>query len=209
MNEFFRQFRVGNTTTLGNNALIPERMVGVDAGFDWRLPSVLLRTTVFRQEIEDLIGNLTLRLEPMPLRQRHNLGRAVGRGVEFELQKTVNRVRFEAAYLYVDSQLNSVWMPQTPRHQGSFQILYSSEKTLLSAGIRSSALQFEDDLNRFILPGFATVQFLAKQRLTGGVSGVLAIENAFNRSFLVGFTPTPTTGTPRLVRVGLVWESGS
>ena len=209
LNELFRQFRVGNTTTLGNDGLIPERMAGADAGFDWRLPRVLLRTTVFYQEIEDLIGNRTLRLEPMPLRQRQNFGRAVGRGVEFELQKTVKRVRFEGAYLYVDSQLNSVWMPQTPRHQGSFQVLYSSEKTLLSAGFRSSALQFEDDLNRFILPGFATVQFMAKQRLARGVSGVLAIENAFNRSFLVGFTPTPTTGTPRLVRVGFVWESGS
>ncbi len=209
LNEFFRQFRVGNTTTLGNNGLIPERMVGVDAGFDWRLPSVLLRTTVFYQEIEDLIGNLTLSLGPLPVRQRSNLGRAVGRGVELELQKTVRRVRFEGAYLYVSSQLNSVWMPQTPRHQGSFQILYSTEKTLLSAGIRSSALQFEDDLNRFILPGFATVQFMAKQRLAHGISGVLAIENAFDRTFLVGFSPTPTIGTPRLVRVGLVWESGS
>ena len=209
MNEFFRQFRVGNTTTLGNNGLIPERMVGFDAGFDWHLPSVLLRTTVFYQEIEDLIGNLTLSLGSLPVRQRSNLGRAVGRGVEFELQKTVRRVRFEGAYLYVDSQLNSVWMPQTARHQGSFQILYSSEKTLLSAGIRSSALQFEDDLNLFILPGYATVQFMAKRRLAHGISGVLAIENAFNRTFLVGFSPTPTIGGPRLVRVGLVWESGS
>ena len=47
LNEFFRQFRVGNITTLGNNDLAPERMAAVDAGMDWRLSSFLVRTTVF------------------------------------------------------------------------------------------------------------------------------------------------------------------
>lgn len=208
LNEFFRRFRVGNIDTFGNPGLVPETMVGVDTGFDWRLPSFLFRTTLFWQEIDDLIGNATIRVEPTPQRQRQNIGNARGRGVELELQKALGRMRIEGAYLYVNSELDELWMPQTPRHQGSFQILYSSNKTLVSAGIRSYSLQFEDDLNSFILPGFATVQFKAKQQLAQGVSGIVAIENAFDRRFLVGFSPTPTTGTPRLVRVGLQWESG-
>ena len=209
LNEFFRQFRVGNITTLGNNDLAPERMAAVDAGMDWRLSSFLVRTTVFWQQIDDLIGNATIRVDPTPLRQRQNIGEATSRGVEFEIQKTLRRVRFEAAYLFVDSQLSTNrWMPQTPKHQGSFQILYSSEKTLLSAGLRSYALQFEDDLNSFVLPGFATVQFKAKRNLGKGVSALLAAENAFDRRFVVGFSPTPTIGNPRLLRVGLQWNLG-
>jgi outer membrane receptor protein involved in Fe transport len=119
-------------------------------------------------------------------------------------------VRLEAAYLYVDSQLDDEnrWMPQVPRHQGSAQLLYSSGATLVSAGIRPSALQFEDDLNQFVLPGFTTFQLMLQRRLGNGVSAIFAAENLFNRTFLAGFDPQPTTGTPRLMRVGLKWETG-
>ena len=209
LNEFFRQFRVGNVTTLNNTALEPETAIGGEAGMDWRRPSVLFRVTLFWQSVDDLIGNATLRLDPAPLRQRRNLGSGKARGFEVNVQKMLGPLRTEAAYLFADSQLNNAWMPQVPRHQGSFQLLYSSGKMLWSAGVRSYDSQFEDDLNRFLLPGFATVQLMVKRRLGQGVSAQLAVENLFDRTFLVGFVPTPTIGNPRLLRIGLRWESGS
>lgn len=210
LNEFFRQFRVGNITTLQNENLRPETMTGVDAGMDWRRDGFLVRTTLFWQQIEDLIGNATIQLTPSIIRQRQNFGEATSRGLEVEIQKIFGPIRAEAAYLYVDAQLdNSVWMSQVPRHQGSFQLLYSSGRTLLSGGLRSYDAQFEDDLNQFLLPGFATVQVMVKHRLAHGFSALLAAENLLDRTFLVGFTPTPTTGNPRLLRVGIRWEAGS
>ena len=209
LNEFFRQFRVGNVTTLNNTALVPETVIGGEAGMDWRRPGVLFRVTLFSQSVDNLIGNATLRLDPVPLRQRQNLGSGKARGFEVNVQKMLGPLRTEASYLFVDSQLNNAWMPQVPRHQGSFQLLYSSGKMLWMAGVRSYDSQFEDDLNRFLLPGFATVQLMVKRRLGQGVSAQLAVENLFDRTFLVGFVPTPTIGNPRLLRVGLRWESGS
>lgn len=209
LNEFFRQFRVGNVTTLGNELLRPETMLGVEAGMDWRIDTFLLRTTVFRQRIDDLIANVTLSGGNFPIRQRQNLGFSVGRGVEIEIQRSFGPVRLETAYLYIDSQVdNRFFMPQTARHQGNALLLYAKGKTLVSAGIRSSSLQFEDDLNTFVMPGFSSVQFLFKRRLGHGLSGIVAVENLLNRSYIAGFTPEPTTGTPRLLRVGLKWESG-
>ena len=209
LNEFFRQFRVGNITTLSNPELRPETMFGAEAGLDWRKGDAIFRTTLFWQEVGDLIGNATIRLGPSPLRQRQNLGKATGRGVELEVLKTFGPFRAEAAYLYVDSQLDTnVWMPQVPRHQGSFQLIYAAGKTLFRGGIRSYAAQFEDDLNHFLLPGFATLQVMLQHRLGHGVSALLAVENLLDRRFLVGFVPTPTTGTPRLMRVGLKWKTG-
>jgi len=209
LNEFFRQFRVGDITTLQNPNLRPETLTGFDAGVDWRVSKLLVRTTLFWQEIDDLIGNATIDPGPPPLRQRQNFQDARGRGLEVEIQKSFSKFRLETAYLYVDSQLGEDrFMPQVPRHQGSAQLLYATSDTLLSVGVRSYGAQFEDDLNQFLLPGFASVQFMAKRRLGGGVSAVLAIENAFDRRFLTGFTPEPTAGNPRLVRVGLRWESG-
>ena len=209
LNEFFRDFRVGNVTTRANNGLRPETTVGIDAGVDWRVSSWMTRTTLFWQSIDDLIGNITLVSGPAPIRQRQNIGQAIARGVEIDVQKAFRAIRVEAAYLFVDSQLDTnVWMPQTPKHQGSFQVLYSSGQTLVSAGVRAYSLQFEDDLNEFLLPGFASVQLLVQRRLGRGLSGLLAVENLLDKEYLAGFTPEPVIGGPRLVRVGLKWESG-
>jgi outer membrane receptor protein involved in Fe transport len=209
LNEFTRDFRVGNITTRANAGLRPETTVGVDAGVDWRLSSLLTRTTVFWQSIEDLIGNITLVGGAAPIRQRQNIGQATARGVEFDVQKAFRSFRVEAAYMFVDSQLDTnVWMPQTPKHQGSFQVLYSSGNTLVSAGIRAYSLQFEDDLNTFLMPGFASVQLLVQRRFGHGLSGLVGVENLLDRQYLAGFTPEPVIGAPRLLRAGLKWETG-
>jgi len=34
----------------------------------------------------------------------------------------------------------------------------------------------------------------------------LTLENAFDRVFYTAFTPTPNTGAPRQVKVGLKWD---
>ncbi len=210
LNELYRQFRVGNVVTLENPTLTPETLKGMEAGFDWRQSGFLFRTTGFWQQIDDLVGNATISTGATIVRRRRNFGSATSRGLEVEMQRTFGHIRAEAAYLYVNSALDveHAWMPQVPRHQGSFQLLYSVGRTLVSGGVRSYALQFEDDLNQFILPGFASFQLLAQRRLGHGVSALVAAENLFNRTYLAGFDPQPTTGTPRLVRVGLKWETG-
>ena len=40
-----------------------------------------------------------------------------------------------------------------------------------------------------------------------GLTGVLAVENALNREYSAGISPTPLIGAPRLWRVGLRWNS--
>jgi outer membrane receptor for ferric coprogen and ferric-rhodotorulic acid len=47
---------------------------------------------------------------------------------------------------------------------------------------------------------------MVRQRLTKSLSGYLAVENMLDREYLVGFSPVPLIGAPRLVRVGLRWD---
>ena len=72
--------------------------------------------------------------------------------------------------------------------------------------MRSYGAQFDDDLNRFRLHGFATVQLVARQRLAKGLSASVAFENLLDREYIVALTPTPSIGAPRLWRIGLRWE---
>jgi outer membrane receptor protein involved in Fe transport len=108
---------------------------------------------------------------------------------------------------FADSRFTSgERIPQVAKHAANAQLTYVAENTLVSGGLRSFGLQFEDDRNQFILPGFATLQLSARQRLKRSLWATLAIENLLDREFLTGFSPTPLIGAPLLWRAGLRWD---
>jgi outer membrane receptor protein involved in Fe transport len=215
LNELFRNFALGNNLTLANDQLRPESLVGGEAGMDWQARGIQLRTSLFYNTIEDLVGNVTVSTTPtLVTRRRANLNSATTKGAELELQKVFRHIRLQGSYLFVDAQVTSIDLriAQVPKHQGSAQLLYYAGRTMASLGIRSFAYQYEDDLNSrgLILPGFATLQFLVRQRLVHGFSAMLAVENLLDRQYYSGRSAaTPTLGAPRLWRAGLRWESGT
>ncbi len=208
LNELYREFRVGNTDTLANPNLRPETLFGSEAGLDFVGESTRAGVTFFRNALNGLITNVTLSSTPASIvRQRQNAANALSRGMEADVRHTWRDFHGQLSYLYVDSQLvTGPWLPQVPRHQGSAEILYQHKRTFASLSVRSYSYQFDDDLNQFRLPGFATVQLAVDQRLTKTLSARAAIENLFDRQYYTGFTPTPTIGEPRLWRVGLRWS---
>lgn len=208
LNELYREFRVGNAVTLPNAELKPEALTGLEAGLDWMGENRRLGVTVFRNWMSDIITNVTLRATAALIeRQRQNAVEARSSGAEIELRQRWGFLLAEASYLFADSRfLHATRLPQIPKHQGSAQLSYARGGTLATFGLRSYGLQFEDDLNLFRLPGYAVVQWSLRQRIRGGISAVAAMENALNRTFLVGFSPTPTIGAPRLWRIGLRWD---
>ncbi len=210
LNELYRNFRVGNVLTLANSNLVPEGLVGVEAGMDWNRENTQVSFTLFRNELNNLIDNATLRTLPnMITRQRQNFPSALSRGVETSVNHHWERWQAEAGYLYADARLGSGQrIPQIPKQQGTAQLTFNWKDTLISGGIRSFSLAFDDDQNQFKLPGYASLQLSAQQHLTRKLSAVASIENLLDRSYLVALTPSPNTGTPRLWRVGLRW-SGS
>lgn len=205
LNELYRQFRVGNTVTLANNALVPETLFGAEAGADFITEAGAVRVTVFRNSLGNLITNATLSSTPAQItRQRQNGADSISRGVEFSAGRRWHEWHAEAGYLFVDSRYaTGPRIPQVPKHQGSAQVSYERGGTLASVGIRSYSAQFDDDLNQFRLPGFATVQAVVRQRITNWIAADLALENLIDHQYYTGFTPTPTVGAPRLVRAGL------
>jgi outer membrane cobalamin receptor len=210
LNELYRQFRVGNVLTLANAALVPEGLTGIEAGFDWIGENTRVSLTLFHNDLENLVDNATLSTTPaLILRQRQNFPTALSRGVEASVNRRWRQWTAEAGYLFADARLaTGQRIPQVPKQQGTAQVTYSAKSTLISGGIRAYGLQFDDDLNQFLLPGFTVFQLAAQQHLTSKLSVVAAVENLLDRSFLVALTPSPNTGAPRLWRVGLRW-SGS
>ena len=207
LNELYRNFRTGNVVTLANQALLPETLAGAEAGVDWVGEHTRISVTLYRNSLGDLITNVTRSITPqLVTRQRDNTGSALARGVEAKLTRRLGPLRFESAYLLADSRVSAGQrIPQVAKQQGSAQLVYERGATLLAAGMRASGLQFEDDLNSYLLPGYAVWHLTARQRLQRGFSLNLQVENLMNREIVAGYSPTPLVGAPRLIRAGLRW----
>lgn len=208
LNELYREFRAGNTTTQANADLRAEKLWAVETGLDYRGELFTARIGGFYKEIGDLIANVTLSASAAAVvRQRRNAASATVRGIEIELEKRYKQFRFETSYLMADSRfVTRQRLPQVPKHQGTAQLTWYGRKTLVTLSMRTSALQFEDDRNTQLLPGFALFQLSARQDLWRNLKATLAVENLADRRILTGFTPFPQTGGPQLIRVGLRWD---
>lgn len=208
LNELYREFRAGNTITQPNAGLRSETLFGAEVGADFIGEHSRFGVTLFRNSLDGLVTNVTLSSTPAQIvRQRRNVASALNRGVELEFRHNWRSLRWESSYLFADSRFSTrERVPQIAKHQGTAQLTWMWRNTLVTGGFRSVGLQFEDDRNTLTLPGFAVLQFVARQQLGRGVSASLAMENATNREFLSGLTPLPQIGAPRLWRAGLRWE---
>jgi len=206
LNELFREFRQGNTDTLPNPALRPETVFGAEMGFDFVGESSRASLTFYRNSLDSLITNVTLQGGANIIRQRQNAAAALSRGIEATVRRDFGPVRGEISYLFADSRFSTGFrISQVPRNQGSARLTYQHKGTLVSAGVRAFSLQFDDDVNLFVLPGFATAQAEVSQRLTSQLTVRAGFENVLDRQYIVALTPTPNTGSPRLWRIGLRW----
>jgi outer membrane receptor protein involved in Fe transport len=204
----YRQFRVGNIVTLANNALRLETLFGAEIGADYHMENGGIHVTAFRNSLNGLITNVTLTSTPTLItRQRQNTGDSESRGFEISIDRRWHEWRGEASYLYADSLYGTGFrIPQVPKSQGSAGASYEHGRLLASLSLRATSSQFDDDLNQFRLPGFVTVQAMIRERLIKNVSASLEVDNLVDRLYYTGYTPTPTIGSPRLIRVGIRWD---
>lgn len=209
LNELFREFRAGNAVTLANAALEAESLQAVEAGMDAVWSTRSLRFTAFRNSLDGLITNVTLSSTPALItRQRQNAGAALNRGFEAGYQERWRGFTFDAAWLLADSRFKTgERVPQVAKNQGSAMLSWSRATTTLAGGLRATSLQFEDDRNQFVLPGFVVWHLTGRHRLNGRLWIDFALENGFNRGVLAGFSPTPLLASPRMARVGLIFRS--
>ncbi|HEX7361196.1 MAG TPA: TonB-dependent receptor [Bryobacteraceae bacterium] len=210
LNELYRPFRVGNVLTDANAALVPEGLTGEEAGFDWSAENTRFSLTLFHDDLDNLIDNATLSETPtLILRQRQNFPSALSRGMEASIDQHWRQWTFHAGYVFADARLSTgARIPQVPKQQGTAELIYRHKSTMISGGLRALGLAFDDDLNQFLLPGFATVGVTAEQHLTGRLSALVSVDNLLDRSYLVALTPNPNIGSPRIWRIGLRWSGG-
>lgn len=202
LNELYRPFRVGNVSTLANPNLRAENLTGFELGARARN----VRMTLFRMSVDDTIGNVTLSSTPALItRQRRNLGGTRSFGAEVDAEWRLARDwRGSFGYLWVDAtvrdgELRGKRIPQVPRHQATAQLSWRN----VSAQLRWSAMQYDDDRNALPLASYFVADLFASHSVSDSLDVIAAIENLFDEEVEASATPVVTTGQPRAVRVGV------
>ncbi|SIO12070.1 Outer membrane receptor proteins, mostly Fe transport [Parasphingorhabdus marina DSM 22363] len=205
INELFRPFRVGPDATAANEMLTPERVKGAELGLDWNDGRTKFGVTLFYNQLDDAIANVTLDSGPgvFPgvgfvsgagvFRQRQNLDSVESKGIEidtrFDLGALVEKLSLQASWSYVDAEVNASGLAaavdqlrpaQIPEHEASASLDWSQENgTAASISVRYTGSRFEDDQNSRSLDGAFTVD----GRLAYAVTEKLLIEGRVENLF--------------------------
>ncbi|MFN7135035.1 MAG: TonB-dependent receptor domain-containing protein, partial [Myxococcales bacterium] len=146
--------------------------------------------------------------------QRQNLGRARVPGLELAFDwRIVAPLTASAAYTFVDPrvvdapgrpELLGKLLAQDPAHRATVGLALASKQLAnVLLQLRWLGPQFEDDLNTLPMAGVALVDVYAGRELRRGVEVFGAIENLFDRTWLVGRAGVDTVGQPFTARLGV------
>jgi outer membrane receptor protein involved in Fe transport len=231
LNELYRPFRVGNDITEANAALVPEHLLGAEAGFEWQATKTFrLSTTGFVNRLEDAVSNVTIGFGPgnfdpggfVPaggvLRQRRNLDLVVAPGAESTAEwQIIPALRARFAYLFTrptierasDPALVGNLLAQTPQHVLTAGLDWSpTPKWKFGAQARYDSSQFEDDQNSRTLRPFTVCDLMASYELNEHFLASLRIENVFDERIETGRSADGlvSIGAPRLVTLQVRWQ---
>ncbi|MFL6863151.1 MAG: TonB-dependent receptor [Allosphingosinicella sp.] len=227
LNELYRPFRAGTDATGPNPALKPERLKGVEAGLDWSPGGhARVSATAFVNRLDDPIANVTLGFGPgiFPIvgavaaggayRQRQNLDAITAKGVELDAYWSLGDFTLSGGWSWVDAKvratgaaasLDGLRPAQTPRSTVAATIDWRGRASLTARYVGG---QYEDDLNRQLLPGALTfdaeahlplarhleiearAENIADKRVYAGISGDGLIERATPRTLWLGLRVT-------------------
>ena len=219
LNELYRPFVVGAVRTEANAALMPEKLKGLEAGFDFSpAKDITLSATAFYNRLDDAIANVTLNPANPNARQRRNVDAIVAKGVELTASGRVADFLLSASYAYSHSTVQAPGMrfdgltpAQSPRHAASATVAWRpSQGPSLSTTVRYVAKQYEDDFQTYILPDALTVDAVASLPIGHGVSIVARGENLFDETVVtrLGTDGSIDLGSPRTFWIGVRFSGG-
>ena len=228
LNELHRPFRVGNDITEANAALTPETLKGVETGLAFDREGVRWGASVFWNQIEDAIVNVTLGSGPATfpragfvpaggvLRQRQNAGTIDAWGVELTGALDLSSaVSLNAAASWTDAeidggssaaQLTGLRPAQAPEWSATAGLDWRvTDRLTLALAARYESSRFDDDLNSRVLDAAVTLDARAEWAFTPNATFWTAADNLFGEDVEVSETGTGVAGygPPRTLSVGL------
>ncbi|MDB5700855.1 MAG: TonB-dependent receptor [Sphingomonadales bacterium] len=217
LNELYRPFVVFPVTTQANPNLGLEKLRGFEGGVDLTpARGVKVGVTAFYNRLNDAIANVTISTISNNSRERQNVDAVVAKGVEFTAEIKRGPFSFDGSYAFSDSvvresnvlaNLDGKIPAQSPRHVGSATLGWTPRANwLLSGTVRYVGKQYEDDLQKYVMPDALTFDAVARIGLNHHVAIIVRGENLFDETVITrnqgDQSGSIDLGTPRTLWVG-------
>jgi outer membrane receptor protein involved in Fe transport len=228
LNELYRSFRQGTTTTDANPNLSPERLTGGETGVDLHTLSqrLELRGTFFYNQVINPVSNVPCTASTPnctlassgTTQLRENLGRTSAPGFEIDSVANIMRhIQLSTGYQYVNAKILSspgitpslanTWVAQVPHHDLTFQAVYANPKIInVSFDGRMVGKQYDSTSNQFLMGGYFLLDAMASRSIGRGVQLYFAAENLLDRGYLFSLNGGPELGLPITARFGLRFD---
>ena len=192
LNELYRPFVVFPVTTRANAGLENEELRGFELGVDFA-PSdaITLSATAFDNKVKGAVANVTVGPN---LRERRNVDAVHSRGIELTAGLRSGPFAFDGSLALTDAEvqgsgpsadLDGMRPSQTPKIAASGTVAWRPQDGwLLSATLRHTGAQFEDDLQTDKLPAATTLDAYAELPLSPRFSIVLRGENLTDETII-------------------------
>ena len=227
INELVRPFRIGPDATAANAALEPERLVGIEAGLDWRpAGGARLSLTAYANRLRGAVANVTLGEGPglFPgvgfvgpgglYRRRENLGAIDARGIELDgewrrgawslsgsMALTRARIDDDGVAAFLDGERPA----QVPAVQASLNGAWEDRGRLAALTVRHIGKQDETEGDAESLPAAWTIDAIARWPIRDRLSFDLRAENVTGARVMTSVLADGTRerAIPRTIWVGL------
>jgi outer membrane receptor protein involved in Fe transport len=226
LNELFRPFRAGSDATAANPELVPERLVGAEAGIELEHGPINLSLTSFVNRLKNAIANVTLGKGPGIFPgvgfvaaggtyfQRQNVDAVEVHGLEASAEWTsgpwtvsagssLTRARLEASG--AARFLDGLRPAETPNFAGTLALGWKEGGKGAELVLRRIGAQFDDDRNSDVLKGATTLDAFASWPLTRRLQLTLRGENVTNALVMAGINGDGSVerATPRTLWIGI------
>jgi outer membrane receptor protein involved in Fe transport len=220
--ELYAKTQVGQQVTLPNPYLRSERATGWETGLQADLHRIgsSVRVSYFWTQVNRPITTLNVASTPTSqVLMRANLGQIESRGVSLDYSARPARwISVDGGYQYANATVTKFqqqpslvgnWIPEVARNMATAQVGFTQRRLgFLSLQGRVSGHQFDDTANDYYIPGYFRLDVYAAHEFRHNISLFARGENLFNRAIVVGKTPLPTLGTPRVALFGLRYTFG-
>jgi outer membrane receptor protein involved in Fe transport len=220
MNELYRTFQVGQTTTIANANLVSERATGAEGGVSIQLPRITAQATYFWTEINRPVASPQIASTATTITlMRVNLGQIQSQGLETSVllnegHTISGTVGYQYAHaivtnFYVQPSLVGKWIPDVARESATAQVRFQKARIgefMVSA--RNSGRSFDDSANTLILHSFFQLDAYGSHSFGRGFTAFVSGQNLFDRRAEVSRTPLLTQGIPFIAQGGIKYDWG-
>ncbi|HZZ19703.1 MAG TPA: TonB-dependent receptor [Opitutaceae bacterium] len=227
LNELYRPFKQGSSSTLANANLSTEHADTGEIGAEWRKGKLDLTLLAFGARLEDPVSNVTLAQGPgtFPLfgtlaagatgLERLNLGRIDTQGGQFsaswkqsdewEITLAVINEQATVEEASVAPKLVGKAVPEVPRWNASLGVTWHPVKSLhVDLRIARVSSQFDDDQNLLPLAAATVVDASARLKVARNAEIFLSVDNATDTEVETAHSATGVfnVAPPRMVDGG-------